>query len=170
MKFKPWKRTAGLSSSLIAPKKARARPRKLEEPIHIMCFNWIDSNIDGLCYHCPNGLDGGNEIIFIRGRPVAKAALAWKKLESMGAFSGVLDLTIHWRGDDGTGRTVYFEVKSKDGTVTDNQEKFMARLDACGIPHYLIRSLADCQAAVRHAGIPLKNFFPYTAAADSGNA
>ena len=170
MKFKPWKRTAGLPSSLIAPKKARARPRKLEEPIHIMCFNWLDVNIDGMVYHCPNGMDAGNEVTFIRGRPVAKAALAWEKLKTMGARSGVLDLTIHWRGDDGAGKTVYFEVKSKDGKLSDNQKDFIVDLDRCGIPHYLIRSLEDCRAAALHAGIRMQNFFPYTPGADSGNA
>ena len=146
---------------------AEKKPREeLERPIHIISYNWLRSNIDGMVYHVPNGLHTGNEVVFIRGRPVRRAAIAWKKLQEMGARSGVLDLTIHWN----PGKTAYFEIKSADGRLSENQKEFIVDLDACGIPHYVIRSLAECQAAVRHAGIPLKNFFPYTPGADSGNA
>ena len=166
-----WKRSpqAGIPTAFTTAKKPRAKPRKLEDPIHIVCFNWLDVNIDGVVYHIPNGLDGGNEVVFIRGLPVPKAALAWKKLEKMGARSGVLDLIIHWLGADGIGRTVYFEIKSEEGTLSGNQKDFITDITRCGIPHYVIRSLAECQAAARAVGLPFKKFTPCVARYDSAS-
>ena len=128
-----------LSTDAIGGKEKKPR-EELERPIHILSYNWLRANIDGIVYHAPNGLHTGNEVVFIKGRPIRRAAIAWKKLQDMGARAGVLDLTIHWLGDDGIVRTVYFEVKSQEGRLSDNQKDFMVDLDACGIPHYVIRS------------------------------
>lgn len=134
--------------------KKRAKPRKLEDPIHILCLNWLQVNFDGIVYHCPNGMDAGNEVIFIHGKPVSRAAIMWKKLVKLGARPGVLDLTLHWS----PGRTAYFEIKSEEGSLSDNQEIFMGDLDKCGIPHRLCRSLADCQRAAVELQLPMKRF------------
>ena len=155
-----WKipRQAGMTTAFESAKKTRAKPRKLEDPIHILIFNWLDANIEGTIYHVPNGYDGGSEVVMIRGRPVARAAIMWNKLVKLGARSGILDLTIHWAGEDGIGRTAYFEVKSEEGQLGKSQKAFMADLDRCKIPHRLVRSLMDCQKAVRDLGIPLRRF------------
>ena len=128
--------------------------RKLEDPIHIMCFNWLETNVDGLVYHTPNEFFAGNEVVFIKGRPIRRAILAWKKAEKMGAKSGVLDITLHWSPS----QTAYFEIKSDDGSLTKNQKDFMASLDRCKIPHRVIRSLNECQQAVADLHIPLRRF------------
>jgi hypothetical protein len=135
----------------------RQKPRKLEDPIHILCFNWLDANIEGMVFHTPNGLDGGSEVVFIRGKPVPRAAIMWNKLVKLGARAGILDLTIHWAEGD-IGRTAYFEIKSEDGTLSKGQKDFIADLDRCKIPHAVCRSLADCTAAVAALRIPLKKF------------
>lgn len=168
-KMRRWKKIpSGFPPAFQTEKKKRAKPRKLEDPIHILCFNWLCVNIDGMVYHCPNGLDGGNEVVFIRGRAVPKAAIAWNKLKKMGARAGVLDLTVHWADDSGLGRTAYLEVKSDEGRLSDSQYEFIADLNRCRIPHRLIRSLADCQNAVRELQIPLRNFTACAPMADSG--
>lgn len=140
------------------PAKKRAKPRKLEDPIHILCLNWLLTNFDGMVYHCPNGYDGGSEVIFIKGRRVARAAIAWRKLVTLGARAGVLDLTLHWLGPDGLGRTAYLEIKSLEGTVNDGQSDFMADLGRCGIPWRLCRSLEDCRRAATELHLPMKRF------------
>ncbi len=134
----------------------RAKPRKLEDPIHVLCFSWLFSNIDGIVYHIPNGFDGGSEVVFIRGHAVPRAAIMWNKLVKLGARSGVLDLILHWSPC----RTAYFEIKSEEGSLSQNQKDFISDLDRVGIPHFVIRSLEDCRMAVSELQIPLKKYQP----------
>lgn len=155
-----WKKKSvysGIKGALDAKPK-RAKPRKLEDPIHIACLQWLNLVFIGMVYHCPNGLFGGSEVIFLHGKPVRRASVMWAKLVKLGARAGVLDLTLHWLGPDGVGRTAYLEIKSEDGRYTEGQKEFMEDLDRFGIPHRLCRSLEDCQRAAVELGLPLKNF------------
>ena len=162
-----WKRRPtrwqGLPTAIQAGlKKKRAKPRKLEEPILFVCLQWLRLAFDGMVYHCPNGLDAGSEVIFIRGKPVPRAAVMWKKLEKLGARNGVLDLTLHWKDSAGIGRTAYLEIKSAEGHYTKGQIEVMEDLDRCGIPSYTCRSLEDCQFAARSLGLPLRGGMRYS--------
>ena len=132
------------------PKAPRASYRHLEDPIHILCFNWLRTNVDGIVYHVPNGFFGGKDRV--------RAAITWKRLKSLGARAGVLDLTIHWCDRHGFGATAYLEVKSEDGHTTDDQDEFIAELDRVKIPFAVIRSLEDCRRAVEEMGIRVRRF------------
>lgn len=152
-----WKqnRHAAWIKSGAAPK--RQKPRKLEDPIHEACLGFLKFCFLGMVYHCPNGMDAGSEVIFIRGKAVPRAAIMWKKLVKLGARAGVLDLTLHWA----PGRTAYIEVKSADGRLTEGQNDFIIDLNRCGIPHVVVRSLDECIAAAYALGLPLRSGIVY---------
>ena len=125
--------------------KPRAKRIEHERPLHIMIYNWLACNFDGIVYHCPNGYWGGDN-------PV-KAVQHARKLKDLGTRAGILDLTLHWHPN----KTAYFEVKSENGSLEDSQKDFMLALDKCGIPHRVLRSLRDCLTACRELNIPLKS-------------
>lgn len=157
MKWKRARRPGLTTAWQAATKKGRAKPRKIEEPIHITCLGWLRLFFMGMIFHTPNGADMGSEVIFINGKPVPRAAIMWKKLEKLGARAGVLDLTLHWAG----GHTAYIEIKAPDGPYSPGQIDFMAELDKCGIPHRTVHSLEELIVAARELGLPLKPYPGY---------
>ena len=128
-----------------------------EGPIHTAVYNWLATNLIGVVYHCPNGLHGGGEVVFIKGKPVRRAAIAWGKLKQKGARSGVLDLTLHWRDPfDGTPKTGYVEIKSEEGSLEKEQKEFIDALNSVGIPHALARSVEDIRQISAEWRLPLR--------------
>lgn len=62
-------------------------------------------------------------------------AINFKKI---GVLSGVLDLLL--LADN---ITVFFEVKSEKGTLSDNQKEFIEFLTVVNIPHYVVKSVDE---------------------------
>jgi hypothetical protein len=84
---------------------------------------WIKKEVKGLLiFHVPNG----------EHRHIAVA----KKLQRMGTLAGVPDFLCFTPS-----RNIAIELKDKDGTQKENQEKFEKRWTALGGEYHLCRTL-----------------------------
>ncbi len=61
-----------------------------------------------------------------------------------GLTPGIPDLSIVIRN----GRIFYFEVKAKDGKLSEAQQRMMDRLETMGVPAMVVRSIEDVRAAL----------------------
>lgn len=96
-----------------------------EDKIQYAMVMWLQKN-GYYFYSIPNGDGAGN---------VARIT----RLISLGMRKGASDLVVLLNG----GRSVYFEVKSSDGTQKPDQKLFQARLEERGHEYHLVRSLEE---------------------------
>lgn len=72
-------------------------------------------------------------------------------LVGMGVHAGFSDLIVI-----SAGRVLYLEVKSKTGSLTDDQKRFRDDVQAQGFPWALVRSVQDALDALRKFGFPTR--------------
>ena len=70
------------------------------------------------------------------------------KFKKMGMTPGFSDLVIGWQG-----RMFCMEVKNDRGAQSDRQREFSAWCASCGVPYRVVRSLGECQVAMKEWGI-----------------
>jgi hypothetical protein len=71
--------------------------------------------------------------------------LAMKRAKDAGYRPGHLDIVLHWSPN----KTIYIEVKSEVGVLTDNQKEVIGILSGMGIPCYVARSVEDVKEILR---------------------
>jgi len=71
--------------------------------------------------------------------------------KAKGVRRGLSDLMIWWQG-----RFIAIELKTAKGVVSDSQREFAAGIVGAGFQYHLCRSLSDVEAALLHAGMPLR--------------
>src|SRR5215467_3128878 len=86
--------------------------------------------------HTPNG-----------GQRHSKAAA---RLVGMGVKAGHPDLDFVWRG-----KVFSIELKTPRGALSASQRQRHQKLERCGWPVYVCRSLDEVIAVLRHVGVPL---------------
>lgn len=94
-------------------------------------------------FHPPNG----------GGRSKAEAGV----LKALGTMPGLPDLWVVGAHPPFViPRIVCLEVKSPTGRLSPAQRDAILALERCGIPTTVVRSVAEADAALRAAGVPLK--------------
>ena len=73
------------------------------------------------------------------------------RAQGEGVLAGVPDLLCVWGG-----RPIFLELKSARGTRSAAQRHTQRRLEYCGAPVFLCRSLDEVEAALRGVGVPLQ--------------
>jgi hypothetical protein len=92
---------------------------------------------DAVCFAIPNG-----------GKRHAREAARMKRL---GVVAGVPDLCIVHRG-----RALFLELKAARGVVSAAQREMIRKLIYCGAAVCVVRSVAEAEAALREACVPLR--------------
>lgn len=101
-----------------------------ENALHMHACQWLRKEIKGLLiFHVPNG----------EHRHIAVA----KKLQRMGVLPGVADFLCFTPT-----RKIAIELKDKDGTQKENQEKFEKTWKKLGGEYHLCRTLGSFQSLV----------------------
>lgn len=75
-------------------------------------------------------------------------------LKAMGLLPGLADIMICYAWGDMRGRTLWIELKSKDGRPSKEQGKFARHVEQLGHVYYICRTLADVEFALRRCGVP----------------
>jgi len=73
------------------------------------------------------------------------------RMKGLGVVSGIPDIGICFRG-----RCIFLELKSARGVMSEAQKAMHKKLIYCGADVMLIRSLEDCEKALREACVPLR--------------
>lgn len=92
---------------------------------------------DATYFHIPNGS--------LRSKKVAA------RLNGLGTVAGVPDLCVIFRG-----RASFLELKSPKGVMSAAQKEMARKLNYCGANVILVRSVEECEAALREACVPLR--------------
>lgn len=138
---------------MVPKRKRRARPQRREEPIHIAVKNYLEAVLpdEFIVHHSRNG-----------GMSKAENGRA----KAMGTKKGWLDLVVVGEKDMGpllcsmVPAMWFFEVKDEDGVLSDDQRKFIKKLDRLKIPHCVVRSIDEARAAVVRFGLPSREVIP----------
>lgn len=140
-------KTLGLLFKSKPKKKRRASPQRREQPIHVAVKNYLESVLpqEFIVHHSRNG-----------GMSKAENGRA----KAMGTKKGWLDLVVVGPKDFGVltpciAPTMwFFEVKDDDGVLSEDQRKFIKKLDALRIPHCVVRSIDEARVWVQKFGLP----------------
>lgn len=118
---------------MTAPK--RSHP---ERDLHMTVKRYLDIALprEAIWWHCPNG-----------GARFKSEAVT---LQRMGVLAGVFDLQLIYRREP-----LFIELKAAGESLSPDQARFAARLDAQGIPWAVCRSLAEVEATLRGWRLPL---------------
>jgi hypothetical protein len=92
---------------------------------------------DATYFHVPNG--------GLRSKREAA------RLKGIGVVAGVPDICIIYRG-----RSFFLELKAGRDVMSRAQKDVANKLNYCGANVMLVRSLAECEAALREACVPLR--------------
>lgn len=76
-----------------------------------------------------------------------------KKLKKLGMLVGEPDLRLHWRNQAGP-QTLYLELKSLTGQISENQASVMVDLTKLGFPCEIVRSIEDLKKVLKLHGVP----------------
>lgn len=136
------------------PQRPRRKNVSRELPVHRECLSYLRLALPGAAInHSPNGFHVPMPPdLPPRWRAFFQTAAAREvaKLKTMGARPGWPDLLVIHKG-----RTMAFEVKSDAGRATDDQSQSLRDLQANGALVAVVRSAADCQAALERWGVPI---------------
>lgn len=83
-----------------------------------------------------------------------RSKVAAARLVGLGVRAGVPDLVIEWRGPPH--RSIYIELKTIKGTLSEHQKQFHKKLIHCGCEVLTCRSLQCVESGLIELGIPLK--------------
>lgn len=134
-----------------ALKKPLKLPEQSEDGLQEQVSNFLRVALIGVFWH------NANENKLLGLIPKTHRENLLKKMGRLGMKPGVLDITIHWFAEEYKHpRSLYIELKSKTGTVTDNQIAMIASLVALGIPCVVCRSLEEVQAVLKKYNVPLR--------------
>lgn len=143
-KMAGFKKTASSPPPAADPPKSKRRRRDLETPIHIAIYNFLvlalPEPLEAM--HIPNG--------------EARGKRAAGRLKAMGTRPGAADLIILGFMRNGVPSYIWLEVKSEDGVLSKAQQQWKAHCERVGAPWFLVRSIADVEAALLSLKIPLK--------------
>lgn len=92
---------------------------------------------DATVFAIPNG-----------GRRHAKEAA---RMAGLGVTAGVPDLLCVFRG-----RAIFIELKSAHGRLSETQRQMMRKLDYCGCPVIVARSIVEVEVQLREIGVALR--------------
>jgi len=128
---------SGVITSSLLPEEPK--PRQDEDKIHREVFavlRWVVPD-DCDVKHTPNG--------------GLRHKLAAKRLKPLGVRAGHPDLDFIWRG-----RVFCVELKTPRGALSAIQKQRHRKLEHCGCPVYVCRSLDEVLALLREMGMPLR--------------
>ena len=74
-------------------------------------------------------------------------------MKGLGTVPGAPDLVLWFP----PGKSLCIEVKTETGRTSESQFFFHAKLQWCGIPIAVVRSLDDAIEAVKRAGVPMRD-------------
>ena len=116
-----------------------ARRRHDEEDLQRQICHYLAVALpsDALFFAVPNG--------GLRSPKVAA------RMRGTGTRAGVPDLCVIFRG-----HALFLELKTPRGVMSAAQKEMQKRLIYCGAEVMLIRSLEDCEKALREACVPLR--------------
>jgi len=126
-----------VTSSVIGRQIARRRHDEEDLQKAVCHFLSLALPPDALYFAVPNG--------GLRSPKVAA------RLRATGTRAGVPDLCVIFRG-----HALFLELKAAHGTMSAAQKEMARRLVYCGADVMLIRSLEDCERALREACVPLR--------------
>jgi hypothetical protein len=110
-----------------------------EGPIHRACIDFLESVLPGaVVHHSPNEIP-------IAGKNIARAIA---KAKWNGMKPGYPDIICHYAD-----RTMLFEVKAEGNYQDKNQKAMAEKLEAQGIPYFVVRSQEDVAEALAELGI-----------------
>ena len=101
---------------------------------------------DCVYFHIPNGE--------LRDKSAAA------KLKAMGTLAGVLDLQFLYQGPTGRLCVLFLELKTRKGTLTDQQSEFMRRVARLGCATETAHSIDEAVAILERYGILTKKLQP----------
>lgn len=84
------------------------------------------------------------------GASLRGGAIAMARAKRGGLLAGDPDIRLSLPG----GKTIYFEIKSETGKLSDAQKHTHNRLEKLGFHVYVIRSIEDLREVIRLEGIP----------------
>lgn len=142
------KRKSGSATGTI---KKLKMPEQSEDALQEQVSNFLRAALIGVFWH------NANENKLLGLIPKTHRENLLKKMGRLGMKPGVLDITIHWFAEEYKHpRSLYIELKSKTGTVKDNQLAMISSLVALGIPCAVCRSLEEVQAVLKKYNVPLR--------------
>jgi hypothetical protein len=107
-----------------------------EDQIHVSIKEWLETVLPSAeIHHSPNGGQ----------RSKAEGA----KFKRLGTRLGRPDLEVNLP----EGRTVFFEVKTQVGAVSEEQRDCITRLKRLGFPVAVVRSIDETRTALRSFGV-----------------
>ena len=86
-----------------------------------------------------------------------RSAIAGAREKGMGMLKGWPDLAVYGRGSDERPFAGFIEVKAPGGYLRPEQRDTLDRLQDCGHPTAVVRSLEDVQRTIRVWGLPAKD-------------
>jgi hypothetical protein len=119
--------------------RAPASRRHAEDDLQRQIIQYLTIALppNAVVFHIPNG--------GLRSKTSAA------RLKGLGVTAGVPDLLVVWHG-----RALFIELKASRGVVSAAQKAMARRLIYCGAEVMCCRSLAEVEAALREATVPLK--------------
>ena len=69
----------------------------------------------------------------------------WHNYQSLGSFAGIADLTAVKKGVDSLPRTLWIEVKSKNGKQSPRQSDFQQIIETAGGEYLIVKSIDDLE-------------------------
>ena len=128
----------------------RAKPRRLELPVHVAIFNGLSAclPVGAVVYHIGNG--------------EARSAAAGARLKAMGVLPGMPDLCVLYRK-----QAIYFEVKAPTGIgkrgkplaprrPSEAQRETIAAIIANGFPVAVVDNIGAAKAFLVGLGVKLR--------------
>lgn len=136
------------------PHRPKRKNVSRELPVHRECLAYLRVALPGAAInHSPNGFHVPMPPdLPPRWRAFFQHATAREmaKLKTMGAVSGWPDLMVIHQG-----RAMAFEIKAEKGRASEDQDNALRQLAANGALVAVVRSAADCQAALERWGVPI---------------